>query len=176
MLMLARGDQQAFNELYQRYNKRLYYYFFRMLGNSDELANDFLQEIFLKLIEKPESYKADNSFTAWIFTIAHNMCKNEYRRRDVRKEYALNSDIASSEINHSHEINQAELIDRIYSSLDDLKSEQRSAFLLFYREGFSINEIAKILELPKGTIKSRLHYTRKFLEERFEHLRDEIEF
>ncbi len=176
MQLICSGNQDAFNELYDRYNERLYYYFFRMLGNSSELANDFLQEVFLKIIEKPERFNPGYSFTAWLFTIAHNLCKNEYRRRDVRKEISHTGENLADETHTLFKINKEEIVTQIYNSLNDLKPEQRSVFLLFYREGFSINEIAEILELPKGTVKSRLHYTRKFLEERFEHLKDEIEF
>ena len=176
MQLVTNGSQQAFNELYNRYNSRLYYYFYRMLGNSQDLANDFLQDIFLKIIEKPELFNTTRTFSAWIFTVAHNMCKNEYRRRDIRNEVPHNGELLVSENQQSSEINKENLIGKIYASLNGLKPEQRSAFLLFYREGFTINEISEILELPKGTVKSRLHYTRKFLEERFEHLKDEIEF
>ena len=175
MQLICCGNQDAFNELYSRYNERLYYYFFRMLGNSSELANDFLQEVFFKIIEKPERFNPEFSFSTWIFTVAHNLCKNEYRRRDVRKEVVHVDENLAGEEEASFKINKHELINRIYESLNDLKHEQRSAFLLFYREGFSINEIAEMLELPKGTVKSRLFYTRKYLEDRFEHLKDEIE-
>ena len=176
MQMVGNGHQQAFNELYQRYSNRLYYYFFRMLGNSQELANDFLQDLFMKIIEKPERFNPAYSFSAWVFTVAHNMCKNEYRKRDVRKELVQNNDTLTCETEPVLQVRREELIKQIYESLKDLKPEQQSAFLLFYREGFSINEISEILDLPKGTVKSRLHYTRKYLEQRFEHLKDEIEF
>ncbi len=176
MVLVTSGDQSAFNELYNRFNERLYYYFFRMLGNSPELANDFLQEIFLKIIEKPELFNPKYTFSTWLFTIAHNLCKNEYRRRDVRKEADQTTEIESIDDHSTFKINKEELVNNIYNELSLLKTDQQSAFLLFYREGFSINEISEILNLPKGTVKSRLHYTRKFLEKKFAHLKDEIEF
>ncbi len=87
MLMrnISTGDRLAFNELYSRYNDRLFYYFYRMLGNCEETANDFLQDIFLKIIDKPELFNPTFSFRKWIFSVAHNMCKNEYRKRENRK-------------------------------------------------------------------------------------------
>ena len=89
MQLIVSGDQAAFSELYNRYKGRLYYYFYRMLGNSSEQANDFLQEIFMKIIEKPESYNPTYTFQTWLFSVANNMCKNEYRRRGVRLEYEV---------------------------------------------------------------------------------------
>jgi len=62
MKQIVSGDQAAFSQLYLRYKDRMYYYFYRMLGNSAEQANDFLQELFLKLIEKPESYNPSFPF------------------------------------------------------------------------------------------------------------------
>jgi RNA polymerase sigma-70 factor (ECF subfamily) len=79
------GDTDAFNELYLRYHKRLLYYFYRMLGNSSEKAQDFLQDIFVKIIDHPESFNISRKFSTWIFSVAHNMCKNEYRRLAVRR-------------------------------------------------------------------------------------------
>ncbi|MGQ8336681.1 RNA polymerase sigma factor [Sunxiuqinia sp. A32] len=175
MQQITCGNQEAFNELYNRYQERLYYYFFRMLGNSSELANDFLQELFLKIIEKPERFNQSYCFSTWIFSVAHNMCKNEYRRQEVRKQAQMEIPVGSEEAHELSAVNREKLLEQIFESLNELKTEQRSAFLLFYREGFSIKEISEMLELPLGTVKSRMHYTRKFLESRFSHLKDEIE-
>ncbi|MDP7122228.1 MAG: sigma-70 family RNA polymerase sigma factor, partial [Candidatus Marinimicrobia bacterium] len=75
----------AFDELYARYSSRLFHYFYRMLGGNPEKARDFLQDIFFKIVENPDRFHTGNRFSSWVFTIAHNMCKNEYRRLDVRK-------------------------------------------------------------------------------------------
>ncbi|WP_225154629.1 RNA polymerase sigma factor, partial [Bradyrhizobium sp. NBAIM08] len=72
------GDQAAFSELYHRFKDRMYYYFYRMLGNSADLANDFVQELFMKIVEKPKSYNPNFAFHTWFYSVAHNMCKNEY--------------------------------------------------------------------------------------------------
>ena len=177
MQQIVSGDQAAFSELYLRYKSRMYYYFYRMLGNSADSANDFLQELFLKLIEKPESYNPAYSFSTWFYSVANNMCKNEYRKRGIRQEYqdveALEPQIdylSDSTIEHE------QVVEKIFATLDSLGEEQRSAFLLRYREGFSIKEVAEILELPEGTVKSRLFYAKKLLAEKLEYLKDQIEF
>lgn len=177
MQLIVSGDQAAFSELYHRYKDRMYYYFYRMLGNSSELANDFLQELFMKTIEKPESYCPAYSFKTWIYSLANNMCKNEYRRRSVRMDYR---DYESPEQKYDYPgepIPDPQLVvEKIFLTLDQLGEEHRSAFLLRYREGFSVREIAESLELLEGTVKSRLHYARKILAEKLNYLKDEIEF
>ncbi len=171
---MGTGDQQAFNELYDRYYQRLYYYFFRMLGSSKEMANDFLQELFLKIIEKQEHFDPRYEFRTWIFSIAHNLCKNEYRRRDVRRNIPLPETDQTDPVSPGN-ISRDELVDRIFKNLDQLTEEQKSVFLMHYREGFRINEISEVLDLSPGTVKSRLFYARKFLADKLQYLKDEID-
>lgn len=174
MQQVSCGDQQAFNELYGRYKDRLYYYFFRMLGNSEEHANDFLQEVFLKIIEKPGRFNPGYPFKTWVFSVAYNMCKNEYRRRDVRRDQPVSENLSGPIFPES--ISQEELVAKIFESIQKLSPEYRSVFIMHYREGFLVNEIAGMLGLAPGTVKSRLFFARKYLANKFQHLRGEIEF
>lgn len=177
MKLIVIGDQAAFGELYTRYKDRMYYYFFRMLGNSAELANDFLQELFIKVIENPESYKPDRPFSTWFYSVANNMCKNEYRRRGVRVDFQEKEILEPrTEWMYEPTIGPEQVVEKIFETLADLGEEHRSAFLLRYREGFSVKEIAGILQLPEGTVKSRLFYAKKALAVRLDYLKDEIEF
>ena len=177
MQQIVTGDQAAFGQLYHRYKDRMYYYFYRMLGNSPELANDFLQELFMKLVEKPESYNPKLSFPTWFYSVANNMCKNEYRRREVRNEFRA-AEAFSPQLDYPAEasVEPEQLIGKIFATLEEMGEEHRSAFLLRYREGFSISDVAEILGLPEGTVKSRLFYARKVLAEKLNYLREEIEF
>ena len=136
-----------------------------MLAQDKELAKDFVQEIFIKIINKPHLFDPKMKFSTWIFSIANNMCKNEYRRQDVRKNTisyenpdCINGDECS---NTDHE----PIVKVIFDQLESFDETHKSAFLLKYREGFSVEEISEILELPVGTIKSRLFYTRKKLQD-----------
>ena len=85
IISISNGNNDAFNELYSRYKDRLHYYFYRMLSQDKEIAKDFLQEIFMKIIYKANYFDPKMNFSTWIFSIANNMCKNEYRRQDIRK-------------------------------------------------------------------------------------------
>lgn len=174
LIAISNGNSDSFNELYSRYKDRLLYYFYRMLSQDKEMAKDFLQEIFIKVINKPQLFDPKMKFSTWIFSIANNMCKNEYRRKDIRKNTINyeNPDILNSEdyANTDHE----PIIKLIFNQLNNFDDTHKSAFLLKYREGFSVEEISMILELPTGTIKSRLFYTRKKLQENIKNQHPEI--
>jgi len=177
MQQIISGDHAAFSELYSRYKGRMYYYFFRMLGNSTEQANDFLQELFMKIIEKPECYNPTYNFSTWLYSVANNMCKNEYRRRGIRQEYFENEALEPKiDFVNDALIEPEQVVEKVFETLNLLGEEHRSAFLLRYREGFSIREVAEILELPEGTVKSRLYYSKKLLAEKLNYLKDEIAY
>lgn len=162
MKLIKNGDQAAFSELYERYHQRLFYFFYRMLWSDKELANDFLQDIFMKLIDKPELFNPKYSFKSWIFSIAHNMCKNEYRKQEIRRQYQTdgNFDCIIDESQSESENTKEELLAQLFAELSNLEEGHHSILLLKYKENLSVKEIAQILELPEGTIKSRLHYAR----------------
>jgi RNA polymerase sigma-70 factor (ECF subfamily) len=165
---IADGNASAFTHLYHRYNKRLLYYFYRMLGNSEVKAQDFLQDLFMKVIDKADSFDPSRKFSTWIFSIAHNMCKNEYRRLNIQKETPIDVYVdylpEKEELNFDEEdIDPAQFQKELFEALDQFDEIHKSVFLLHYREGFSLKDIAVSLDISEGTIKSRLHYTRKRL-------------
>jgi RNA polymerase sigma-70 factor (ECF subfamily) len=171
ILLMAEGDATAFNQLYKRYNERLFYYFFRMLGNSTEKAEDFLQDIFVKVIDKANTFDCSRKFSTWIFSIAHNMCKNEYRRMDVRKDSDIESyteSIAETEIPDFElvQVDVNKFNSDLFAELELLDDMHKSVFLLHYREDFSLKDIALMLNISEGTVKSRLFYARKRLAEK----------
>jgi len=170
MQCIQRGDTSAFNELYDRYAKRLLFYFFRELGGDEEKAQDFLQEIFLKVIEKPGLFDTKRRFSTWIFTVAYNMCKNEYRYLKVREivENNINVDevLHGSESEHpqaEQKVDQKLFEKALLAELETFEEGHRSAFLLRYQQDLSIKEIGEILGCSEGTVKSRLFYTTRKL-------------
>lgn len=167
MQHICQGADGALNELYKRYSKPMMYYFYRMLGQEREKAQDFLQDLFLKIIEKPERFDTSRKFSTWIYTVAHNMCKNEYRKLEVRKIVQRDDNI---EVDNGQrpdsELHSKMFTEALYRELDQLDEDRKTAFLLKYREGFTIEEISKVIECNEGTVKSRLFYTNKRLSER----------
>ena len=158
---LERGQNGAFDELYRRYRDRLQHYFRRMLGRDDEKARDFLQDLFLKLIERPERFAPGGCFRTWIFAVAHNMCCNEYRRVAVRRDAQPPSPPQPAQ--------PAEYLDRsdfrkaLEGRLQQLDQVKRSTFLLRYQEELSLQQIAQVMGCAVGTVKSRLFYAGKEL-------------
>ena len=85
MIAVSKGDQRAFDEIYQRYSSPLLGFFIRMLWKDREKAEDFVHDIFAKIIRKPELFDPKRSFKTWVYSVANNMCKNEYKKQEVRK-------------------------------------------------------------------------------------------
>ncbi len=174
MQRLQNGDVRAFDELYERYSKRLLHFFYRMLGKDQEKSQDFLQDLFLKVIEKPQLFNTDKRFSTWLFTIAHNMCKNEYRRLKVRvngQQYIGNFNVTAADVvlpNIERQLDNSQFKGLVLEQLESMSEAKRSTFLLRYQEHFSIKEIGEILECSEGTVKSRLFYTTKMLAERLQ--------
>ena len=170
MELIQQGDTSAFDELYDRYGRRLLLYFFRELGGSEEKAQDFLQDIFLKIVEKPGLFDTQRRFSTWIFTVAYNMCKNEYRRLEVREDFrsSLTADAPSRDREGEHHqieqhIDRARFEKSLLAELEKLDNGHRSAFLLRHQQNLSIKEIGEVLGCSEGTVKSRLFYTTRKL-------------
>jgi RNA polymerase sigma-70 factor (ECF subfamily) len=148
----------ALTELHHRYSRKLLGYFIKMLHPDRELADDFVQEVFLRILEKKHLFDPEKKFYTWVFTIASNMCKTSYRRGpmqslsddgyELRDRTSVNEDLAEKErFQHLLKI-----------SLDQLVHIHKTVFVLRYMEQFSLNEIADITETSLGTVKSRLFY------------------
>ena len=91
-----RDNEKAFEELYCRYAPRFKGFFIRMLSADGALADDFLQELFLRIYEARGSYQHGKQFSTWAFSMAYNLCKNEYRHRDIVDEYRLQQSVEES--------------------------------------------------------------------------------
>ena len=148
----------AFDHLYKRYAKRMVNFFYYSFRNDFEKAQDFLHDLFLKIIENKNKFDKNQQFQAWIYRMASNMCKNEYRSNTINQKY------------QSHILYTANLIDvenffnnemRVY--INSLEQEQRSLIILRFKLNLTVKEIANIFECAEGTIKSRLFYATKEL-------------
>jgi len=174
--LIREGNVSAFNELFQRYSERLYLYLLKMLHGDEEQANDSLQELFLKIIEKGHYFDSKRNFSTWIYKIATNMCINAYKAQKIRAEKAdkisieaLASEHANKDPTIEHEIDRDRFEKMVMRELNGFNSETKSIFLLRFQEDLSIKEISKIVLLPEGTVKSRLFYTIKKLAQRLQH-------
>lgn len=169
MISVAKGDKRAFDELYERYSGPLMGYFMRMLWRDREKAEDFVHDIFAKLIRKPELFDTSRNFKTWVYSVANNMCKNEYKRQEVRKNTSngLDSNYAVKDTNANvlHEVHEQRFRTAFEESMVQLDQKHSEAFRMRHIDGLSIKEIAEILNISDGTVKSRLFYASKYLAE-----------
>ncbi|MEO1258839.1 MAG: RNA polymerase sigma factor [Bacteroidota bacterium] len=151
------GCEQSFAEIYDRYGQRMHSYFYRMLWQDAQLAEDFTQDLFLKIIEKRNYYNPEKKFSTWLYTVAGNMVKNEYRRVSRKKPLPEMTDVL--EENFSEKMDQVVFETHLNNALNSLDDLQKQCFVLRYQEEKSMKEIAEIIGCPEGTVKSRLFYT-----------------
>jgi RNA polymerase sigma-70 factor (ECF subfamily) len=160
----ANGDRRAFEALYDRYSGRVFHYFLNMLGRDEQLAMDFSQELFLKLVHHGKSFDQRRSFKTWFFSMANNMCKNHYRHREVKLR-AVN-EMAQNRVEgdkSGRNLDRRAFKEALDRELDRLDPDRKNFFILRYKYHLSIKEIAEITEMAEGTVKSGLFYTLKKL-------------
>lgn len=172
MIEVIQGNSKAFAEIYDRYSRLMINYFYKMLWQDREKAEDFMQELFTKIIHKPELFNPDKAFKTWIYSIANNMCKNEYRKQEVRKgtSNSLHENIAVADNavlpDQAHDRNVFN--DRLKEELNTLSENHRITFILRFKQDLSIKEIAEIMDSNEGTVKSRIFYAIKKLSEKLD--------
>lgn len=173
MKAISKGDKRAFDELYSRYSNQMMAYFFRMLWKDREKAEDFVHDLFAKIIRKPELFDTERKFKTWVYSVANNMCKNEYKRQEVRKNTRNGLDssynVGDEGSNVMGEVQDRQFKMEFMKSLQDLDEKHSEVFRLRHIDGLSIKEIADVLEINDGTVKSRLFYATKYLAKSLEH-------
>lgn len=172
MRFFIKGDKKAFEQIYARYESFVVNFFYRRLWNDSEKAEDFAHDLFTKIIDKPDSFDPSRTFKTWLFSVANNMCKNEYKKQEVRKPtgYDLPEGMDSKDENplQDVEIDKANFNEALKKELDKLNDKHREVFMLRHFEGLSLNEIGEALEINTGTVKSRLHLATKTLADKLE--------
>ena len=156
----AAGSDTAFEELYRRYARRLKGFFFLQLGGDEELAADATHDVFLRAYEARSRYQEGRRVDTWLFTIAYNICRNHYRSNAYEAQFLANLD-AEPVTNQQIEVqlDQAALDEALAQVLAELPAPLHQIFSLHYQEELTIPQIAEIVGVPEGTIKSRLHKT-----------------
>ncbi|MBA3513189.1 MAG: RNA polymerase sigma factor [Pyrinomonadaceae bacterium] len=158
----GRGDMTAFEELYQRHNRRVYSICLRMTHNVPQ-AEDLAQEAFIQLFRKIGSFRGDSAFTTWLHRLTVNQVLMHFRKSSVKLEHTTEEGETPVQAVHGTEHpNRMPVLDRI--SLDkaiaQLPPGYHRVFLLHDVEGYEHEEIAKILGVAVGTSKSQLHKAR----------------
>lgn len=165
MRMMGKGDELAFDQVYQRYGSKLAYYFTRKLKHDKEKGEDFMHDLFAKLIHRPELFDTSRTFKTWIYSVANNMCINEYKKMAVRSNtsngISMDIPVASGDQTADEQLYEKDFKSDLEKELSKLDQKHSEVFALRHVDGLSVKEVAEILELKPGTVKSRLFYATK---------------
>jgi len=176
----ASGDSRAFEQLIIPYEKPIYNFCLRMLGDTYD-AQDISQEVFVKVYKNLQKYQVRNngSFKSWVYTIANNSCIDEIRKRKVRGQpESLDAEIESDDGEMTRQIESdepspeeafvnMERQNSIKKAISELPPDFRQMIVLRDIRGFSYEEIAKITGIKIGTVKSKISRARIYLKEQF---------
>lgn len=177
MVHYKRGDRDAFAELVRRYQRSLFNFALRYLGDK-EAASEVTQETFLRVVKRSADFKHESRFSTWLFSIARHLCIDELRRlkhrrhqsfegtQDEQSEFTLRpSALASSPQDGERRAATLEIRDCIVRAVDCLPEDQKEVFLLRELGGIPFAEIARIVEAPENTVKSRMRYALERLQQ-----------
>ncbi len=176
---VKKGDQDAFADIVEYHKDKLFHLCYRMLGNREE-AQDAAQEAFIRAYVNIHSYDTSKKFSTWLYRIATNLCIDRIRKKkpdyyldaEVAGTDGLNmySQIAADQVLPEEELEQVELQEFIQSEILKLPEKYRTVIVLKYIDELSLKEISDILDLPLGTVKTRIHRGREALRNRLRHL------
>jgi RNA polymerase sigma-70 factor (ECF subfamily) len=158
----AKGDMAAFEELYQRHNRRVYSLCLRMLQNAHE-AEDLTQEVFIQLYRKIGSFRGDSAFTTWLHRMTVNQVLMHFRKRSVKNEKTTEEgETPVQVVSGTENPRKMPIVDKIAldRAIAQLPKGYKSVFILHDVEGHEHEEVAKILGCSVGTSKSQLHKAR----------------
>ena len=171
----AQNEQAgAYDELIRRYQERLYATVYHMTSNHED-ANDLVQESFIKAYRALKTFKGDSSFYTWIYRIAVNKTINFLKQRKNRTQMSLNDldfnaehdpDLVAliSDKTPRRDLNLAELQEKLNAAMQKLSEQHRMVVTLHDIQGYSHEEIGKVMGCNVGTVRSRLFYARQQLQ------------
>ncbi|MCY9006577.1 RNA polymerase sigma factor SigW [Peribacillus frigoritolerans] len=176
---VLKGDHNAFGEIVEIYKDKVFQICFRMLGNRQE-AEDLAQEAFVRAYVNIRSFNITMKFSTWLYRIATNLCIDRLRKK--KPDYYLDAEVAGTEglnmysqiasdmAKPEEEVESLELQETIQVEIIKLPEKYRSVIVLKYIEELSLKEISEILDLPVGTVKTRIHRGREALRKQLRHL------
>ncbi|WP_433746354.1 RNA polymerase sigma factor SigW [Falsibacillus pallidus] len=169
---VIKGDQNAFAEIVELYKDKVYQVCYRILGNRHE-AEDIAQEAFIRAYINIESFNQSRKFSTWLYRIATNLCIDRIRKK--KPDYYLDAEVSGTDgltmysqvaadvALPEEELEKMELRDNVHKEILKLPQKYRTVIVLKYIEELSLNEISEILDLPLGTVKTRMHRGREAL-------------
>lgn len=169
---VLKGDQNAYAEIVELYKDKVFQLCYRMLGNRHE-AEDMAQEAFIRAYVNIASFNINLKFSTWLYRIATNLCIDRIRKK--KPDFYLDAEVSGTDgltmysqipsdtALPEEEVESMELQDIIQREISQLPEKYRSVIVLKYIEELSLNEISEILDMPLGTVKTRIHRGREAL-------------
>lgn len=170
------GDAAAFEALLHRYERPIYNFLFRSVGRRDR-AEDMLQEVFLRVIQKAEQFQGNSKFSTWLYTIARNLCIDTSRKMAHRRHASLDAPsggpdgpplvdrVAGRAPPGDREALAAQIRTHIAHAVEELPDDQKEVFLMRHTQHMPFKEIAAVVGTSENTVKSRMRYALERLQQ-----------
>jgi RNA polymerase sigma-70 factor (ECF subfamily) len=173
-----KGRISAFKELVERYQRRAYFFALGMVRNSDD-AHDLSQEAFVRVYKHLRRFDNNYPFKVWLFHILSNLCKNHLRQRKTRENVVVGSDDEYTLTIPDHRdpamaLDKTELQAQVWKAIEQLPEKFREIIILNHFQEMSYDQIAQVLDIPRGSVMSRLYYARLKLREIIEKMGVEL--
>lgn len=173
--LAQKGDRDAFRQLVEKYQRRVYSICYGMLKNADD-SMDVSQEVFVKVYRYLEKFNFQSTFYTWLYRITVNMCIDHIRKNQRVKNVEYDDGIAREDVsdhvmpsqlglNPDKVYGQKELREKMLVALESLGEKHRTILILREVDGLSYEEIAEVLNISKGTVMSRLFHARRYFQE-----------
>lgn len=163
---VQRGDADTFETLVRRHEKKIFNLLYRWLGDYDEAA-DVAQEVFLSAFRAIKRFRGDSSFATWLYRIGVNHAKNRQKSLQVARQRQQATEVSDAPGDPASDpaagVEQRERHDLVQRGLNDLDADDALIILLHDLQEFRYEEISETLDIPLGTVKSRLHRARQAL-------------
>ncbi len=172
MARFQSGDRGAFAILVRRHQTPLYNFALRHLASSAS-AEEVVQEAFMRVVQSASEFRQSSRFTAWVYTIVRNLCIDTLRKKAQRQHRSLDEPAGSDDHGQAPTLGEktpdrganversavsVEMRTSLLSAIDSLPDEQREVFLLREISNLPFKEIAKVVDAPENTVKSRMRY------------------
>ncbi len=173
------GDAAAFEVLLERYRRPVYNFILRSVRQRDR-AEELLQDVFLRVVQRSGDFKGQSKFSTWLYTIARNMCIDHSRKMQFRRHRSLDAPsrgrdseegpsmldrVPGKDLGADRDAIGGELRKKIAAAIEVLPDDQREVFLMRQVSHLPFKEIADIVGVPENTVKSRMRYALERLQE-----------
>ncbi len=172
MLQVKNGQLDKLGLLFERYNKSLYGFFYRLTSDSDA-SEDLVQNVFMRILKYKHTYQGDGKFTTWMFHMARNLFADHYKkskRMGYKEDVEVTDKYFRNEVNAESERIHSEEIDLLQRAMDHLSLEKREILVLSKFQEMRYREIADLMDLTESAVKVRIFRALKELRTIYEKL------